>query len=301
VAVATTDLPAGAKVSVYRDGRLILQSEGDQFVDHLGETSTIPIYTVTVEAPLEQAKVSDLLASDPKAQVDQYEEFAAISASMPVNEVANSAVAATALPTRTRFRYQTFIPGQFVDAPNFDCRLVDYLFMPTQFAGDARSWDPDSESYRTRQDVVVNWSDSGSLTSEATVGQSVRITDLGLATMVERSTASNSSMTVTQAVASSAYVAFHISEDVANPFCITARGIYYSLGFYVNRSGLYAISGTIRRVPNHEIYSRNNVVSSWMTIKQIEKYGFYCLEPTWYAIHPECDQDIDPYRGNLLQ
>lgn len=301
VEVVTSGLPKAARVSVNRDGLVILQSGEDHFLDQLAGTSAVPVYTVTVETPLQKNEIQDLLAKEPKANVDQYEQFASISTAMPDNNVANSAIASTALPTRTRFRYQTFIPSKLVDAPYFDCRLVDYLAMPTQFAGDSRSWDPDSESFRTRQDIVVNWSDSGSLASEAVVGQSARITNLGLVSMTELATASNSSMIVTQAVASSSYVAFHISEDVANPFCLAARGIYYNLGFYVNRSGVYAVSGTIRRVPNHEIYSRNNVNSSWVTIKLLENYGFYCLEPTWIASHPECDQDIDPYRGNLLQ
>jgi hypothetical protein len=181
---------------------------------------------------------------------------------------------------------------------------TEQTIVVAKFLGDDRSWNPDSESYKTRTDVVVDWGAGGTISPEFYVGETTRIMDLYWVpwpipvNVVTKKTASSESMKLVRGSMSSSFVSFRISSEVTNPLCadFMTKGISYNFAFYVHREGTFVVKGTMLRVPNHELYTRNNLVPYWRTIFQVPNQGFQCLvEFSW---------DCDLYKyvtGDLVQ
>jgi hypothetical protein len=287
VSIEVSGVPKGAELSITR-GALAIEEVGDGvYEDNLSGSRADSLYIFSLETP-EKVSQSSLSNSRLDPNNDEFMHLDLVAASAPgIAADPMSAYASTALPSRTRFRYQTFIPEAEVDSPPIVCGPIsDEFGNPlSSFLGDNRSWNPDSESYKTRSDVVVDWDGGGSITPYFSVGESTQILRFIYplsflnSTIVLKDTASSSSMKLVKGAASSDYVSFHIYSDVVNPFCnkFVTRGIFYDFAFYVHRTGEFVVKGTFRQVPNHELYTRNNVATSWRTIFQRSNQGFNCL------------------------
>ena len=223
----------------------------------------------------QQLQVEVVLSSDSARSGDKTDLMRHItSRTFPVTNIglANIAVAQSTSATRTRIRYQTFIGSPFVYA--IPACLGTYINLPgvTTFAGNDRSWDADSDSYKTRFDSIISWGSNPSVNAEVSVGETrayIGIPSFGVPS--GRATASSSSMKLDATLLSPTYVSFGIKQNVANPFCLGADGIHFDLHFYVRRDGVYTLNGDYLPVPYHEVYARDNVDTSW---RQIMRSGF---------------------------
>jgi len=202
------------------------------------------------------------------------------SRTFPVQNIglANIAVAQSTSATRTRIRYQTFIGSPFVKA-DLVC-LGWYINVPhaTYFNGNGRTWDANSDSYKTRFDSIITWGSNPSVSKEVSVG----LTEvyLGLPPFVVPETsqrASAESMQLNTTLLSPDYVSFGIKQNVANPFCFGADGINFDLHFYVRRDGVYTLKGNYLPVPFHEVYARDNLDPSWRQIMRSGSENFGCF------------------------
>lgn len=298
VSMHVEGIPDEGEITVSRGPIEIEQKSDGSFEDTLMVTSATPLYTFSLESPLQLD--SELVTSGKiKARdLGAYVNLNVVSSQAPLaSNESMSAFAATSLPSRTRFRYQTFISEYDTMAPPIACAPIstgDYV-LNANFLGNYRTWNPDSESFKTRSDVLVDWGAGGMLTTDFAVGETTLVLEylypfnLGNTTVILKKTANTDGMKLVKGVTSSDYVSFHIYTDVTNPFCWDAvtQGINYDFEFYVRRDGVFRVSGTLLRVPNHELYSRNNLVSSWRTIFQVSNQGFQCL----FAYSWGCTED----------
>lgn len=193
---------------------------------------------------------------------------------------ADAAIAQSLSATKTRIRYQTFIGSSYVSAP--DVCFGSYINIPgiTHFNGNNRTWDADSDSYKTRFDSIITWGANPSVKPELSIGETVAY--IGIPPLVAptfRTTASSESMKLNATVVSPDYVSFGIKQNVANPFCLGADGINFDLHFYVRRDGVYTVTGNYLPVPYHEVYARDNVDTSWRQIYREGGPFFGCFTP----------------------
>ena len=237
----------------------------------------------------QRLEVEVVLSSDSASSLDKSDPMRHIaSRTFPVKNlaIADTAIAQSTNATRTRIRYQTFIGKDFVEA-NLIC-LGFYINVPnvTYFNGNNRSWNADSNSYKTRFDSVITWGAQPSVGKEVSVGLT---TVLGLPPFVVPETsrrASDESMELNTSVLSPDYVSFGIKQNVPNPFCFGADGINFDLHFYVRRDGVYTLTGNYLPVPFHEVYARDNSDPSW---RQIMRSGFEFFECFTPIIGHLCD------------
>ena len=284
VEIRVSNLSPDQEIQISRGGLEIDESntESNLYRDDLSLNSSLDQYTITVESPLSGS--SDLIAANKVDSRDlpNYAEIEVINLRVPqFDNNSDRALAASELPNRTRFRYQTFISEAYVSAPAIACAPEpnEYGYPVGMFKGDSRSWNPDSNSYRTRSDVVVDWSAGGTVTPYFSVGESTQVLAYPFNSFTFNKTASSEGLKLVRGVISPDYVSFHIYSDVVNPFCISqlTRGIFYDFAFYVHQTGEFVAKGTIRQVPNHELYTRNDVNSNWRTLFQAPNQGFGCL------------------------
>lgn len=236
--------------------------------------------------------VEVVLSSDSARSRDKIDLMRHIaSRTFPVHNIglANLAIAQSTSATRTRIRYQTFIGSDFVKA-QIIC-LGWYLNVPnaTYFKGNGRTWDANSELYKTRFDTIIAWGPSPSVSKEVSVGLTEVYMGLPPFVVAETSQrASASSMQLNATVLTPDYVSFGIKQNVSNPFCLGVDGINFDLHFYVRRDGVYTLSGNYLPVPFHEVYARDNVDTSWRQIMRSGSENFNCFAP---YIGNICDVD----------
>jgi len=231
---------------------------------------------------------SDSALSDNKA--DPMRHIA--SRTFPVRNIglANSAFAQSSNATRTRIRYQTFIGAPYVFAVPFCSGNYINIPLATYFKGNNRSWDADSDSYKTRFDTIITWGENPSVKKEVSVGPTTALAGLPPFLLpIATETASSENMQLTSSVVSPTYVSYRINQRVVNPYCEEADGIRFGLNFYVRRDGVYTMAGNYLPVPHHEVYARDNVDTSWRQILREGGDNFGCLLP---KISSLCDVDV---------
>jgi len=206
----------------------------------------------------------------------------------------DSAIAATLSPTSTRLRYQTFIREKYLEQ-NMVSQCIPWP-IKAAFGGDNRGFDPDSESYRTRFDVRIDWVNAA-IQDYRYVGSSSyftwddRITGVDKWKWEKTMFQNTDGIELTPILSSTTLAHFRMQHNVADPFCVIVAPIVYDLDVYIARSGKYTISGFRNTVPVHEVYIRTNVNPDWTVIYQRYKYSYGCLGLE--AWRPECYANPD--------
>lgn len=190
----------------------------------------------------------------------------------------------------TTLKYMTFIPERYVPVPSIGCTYTDrekYFF-----GGDNRTFSSTATSFKTKFEVRVSWLDS-TVTSSRIVGPTTIFEKLssGLYQTISTTTASNTTMKLTEVVASSTKAEFRMQQDVKNPECdhIFTNGIYFNFKVVIQRSGSYSLTGQRIQVPNHEIYIKDSDTAGWKTVFR-DPYLYFenCLKAI--TTPPECTE-----------
>ena len=211
----------------------------------------------------------------------QFRHFESKTISLTNLNLPDAAVAQSMLATKTRIRYQTFIGAPIVYAPPLGCTTLTGA-LTTFFYGNDRSWNPDSEYFKTRFDSIISWGANPDVTDDIAVATTQRVTVPILSSdkiIYDFAIASGESMQLRKYILTSDYVTFQISQNVANPFCPAAEGIQFRFSFFVKRNGNYTMSGEFMQIPNHEVYVRDNINYNWRAIAQNPGDFFWCFLP----------------------
>lgn len=303
-AVVSWNIPiTEGDVSLFRDGVLVsTDDEIGQFeVSDVTPQDTLD-FSIQVTAPLDENQALKLSVEESislEAAHSGFEQVAVSGMTLTVPSIGTStmstASAATAWPTITNLRYQTFIPNINVPAPIAGvCSPIDGL--DYRFAGDNRSFNANASTFRSRFDVNINWS-TGTTSAIRLVGQTRReVYDDKSATWFfdATKTASNAGMSYRALSGqSSTFTSFNMHHELRNPFCIESltNSVYYDLDFDVYRSGTFVISGVTVLVPNHELYIRDSDTTAWTTVLQRSTKTLDCLNP-FYALIGTCSKTV---------
>jgi hypothetical protein len=264
-----------------------LVATGDSKGGHLDRVSAgeRPSYTIETHSPLSNDEISQL-SKHPKSERElalfEHVEISHIELSDPAGtSFDKSASAVSSVPDFSILRYTTFIASPDVEARKPICTNGDALGN-YRFRGDNRNFGPANTSFRTRFDVRVDWLRDGSMSKFVEVGETVLEKDVnGVWRVDSRRTASSSSMDLMiRGLPNSSKASFSIQQNVTNPFCPdVGAGIKFDYDIDIWRSGTYHFAGTAVRVPNHEVYIKDEDNPSWAIVMRRAVYSFDCLNP----------------------
>ena len=162
-------------------------------------------------------------------------------------------------------RYTTFLEEAWVENPNV---LSKMRF----FSGDGRTFDPDSDKYRTRAEVTIK---HGNVTLARDVGASEGYTvDKEL---VERDRSSDEGIVVKSVQTDEEKLSFLLDHSVGNPL-MPSPDIVYEVYAAFHKNGLVDISGEHDEAPHHEIYLKSGS-GSWKPLHRSESRGLERLAP----------------------
>ncbi|WP_046174253.1 DUF3238 domain-containing protein [Domibacillus indicus] len=162
-------------------------------------------------------------------------------------------------------RYTTFLESEWVENPNV-------LSEMRYFTGDGRSFDPESNRYRTRAEVKIN-SNEVSLTRDVGASEGYSIDK----ELVKREAASDKDILVKNVQTDKEKVSFLLDHSVGNPLVSSPDIVYEVYGaFYPN--GLIDISGEHDEAPHHEIYLKH-AEGPWKPLHRSKTRGLERLAP----------------------
>ncbi|MBO1901165.1 hypothetical protein J4H92_04280 [Leucobacter weissii] len=283
------------EVTIYRDGvsiHEIAHPSADAAISYLDEEvreGSEYFYEVHTTSRVPEDQWGEFLTDEEIAAVQEGEvpeptsgNIYALNVLTPMSDTVGAAdavvlAAAKALPSKTTFRYRTFIQEAWVDAPPVVCTPPSTNSF--RFKGDNRGYAADSGTYRTHAAAFMNWKDK-KLTFNKKVGTTTRQEKVnGTWKNTEKKTASADGIVLTSRGISSSIATFKMRKTVRIPFCNAAltAPIGVELVIKVSRSGSYVISNGLRRpVPRHEAYLRNDG-KSWTPILRLRNEGFSCI------------------------
>lgn len=282
-----------SRIELFREGHLVAvgPKEGIYVVPEVqpGDSLDFQIHVRSALSPDEVSNLQVTLnksASEVKKSIGHF-EGAGLNLRVPFSGFSqrDSAEAAVSMPDYTILRYTTFIRNSTVEAANGFCAPAGNANY--RFRGDNRGFSPTSNSFRSRFDVRVNWSNGTAISPTRTIGRTVREVYDTTASQWKfdaSAVASNESMDLTLiGTQTSNHATFNIKQDPKDPFCqlfgLTANGIYFDFDFSIWRASSYSYSGTARVTPDHELYLKDSDQTSWNVLFQKESQTFDCLNP----------------------
>ncbi len=171
------------------------------------------------------------------------------------------------------FKVVTFIPAAKPQA--FPCTGNTWDDM--YFAGNNRSYDSTSISYKTYLRANVDWN-----TRKVTQVKKTPDTKLYYANGTLKATrnAGTADYNVYSTTVGSTSASLKMKHEATNPFCPTKGGaIAYNFSVTLKKDGRYSILGTHRQVPSYEIYHKKPGTTKWSTVYQKKILSFGCLHP----------------------
>lgn len=164
-----------------------------------------------------------------------------------------------------KIRYTTFLADEWVANPNV-------LSPMRYFTGDARSFDPEGESYRTRATVEV-------------FGSEVKLTrDVGITEgysfkkeLIERKKASEQGIIVKNVKKDEEKVSLLLDHSVGNPL-VKSPNIVYKVYMTFYKNGVFDLSGEHDESPHHEVYLKQGEIE-WKPLHRSKNRGLDRLAP----------------------
>lgn len=263
---------------IYRDGELITTVAKNQFTDREAESDQAYTYWVRGKRPLERSEESFKTEKSVVARVfgllnvNSSQEKAAEEEFWITKKVGSrTEMLAEAEQPKTElqypiwhFRYTTFLPQEYLPSPN-------PLSPNRYFAGDGRSFDPESKHYRTQVNFSLEMTEGGAvLEYEKDVGTSIAY---DWRKKFRKADVASSEGIVLEKVKEDPHkVSISLKHSVGNPLT-TSPNIDYGISATFYRTGYYDIIGIHDQAPNHEVYIRKSKDDEWEQIHEAESKG----------------------------
>lgn len=284
VSLKWADVDGARQYTVKRDGVVVAQTSNPEFLDDHLHPGTDFLYEITAEVPVGRGEPA-------------YTSSRTVPLStLPLNADESGDLTLEPLtyqPYTTAFIYKTFIVNQYVPVGVMEtagCTFPGGVAYGDYFGGDNRGFaNPglaapwDGPSFRTQAFMNVNWDNPSpyDLVSAKQVGAS-KLYDSSYV-LKSTQTASTSGIVFQNPSHSGNYVAFGLSHEVGNPFCLPGGAIRYSLPWVeIYRGGTVSIEGSRQPVPAHEAYARfsNSFgTETWWSLYTGAQGDFACLMP----------------------
>ncbi|RJS61935.1 hypothetical protein CJ483_19365 [Bacillus sp. PK3_68] len=268
--------------SVYRNGERIAKVKDCRFIDNHVQANKDYTYSIQAARPLvlsekkmseEKFAIAGIIGFFKKGASEKEAVLERFNLTKRIGTIENVLKPVEQLSEETEWmvRYTTFLENKWLKNPNF--------FSPLRyFKGDNRGFDPDSQDYRTRADIRVNYN-----------GQSPQVhlsRDVGktkaygwMRRLKKEETASEDGIKIETVNTTSEKVIVHLTHSVGNPL-VTSPAIDYKVRALLFSNGFFDISGIHDQSPHHEIYIKNSSHPYWQPLHQAESKGLEWMSTT---------------------
>lgn len=263
---------------IYRDGEPVETTRKTQFTDSDVELDREYSYWIRAERPLERsetgfseeksvaARIFGLLNIKSSQQEAAMEKFWIAKKIAPLERLLADApqVNVSEFKRTWDLRYTTFLPDEYLANPN--------LLSPNRyFAGDNRTFTPESSHYRTQVNFSLQLgSKETTLEFQKDVGPSIAYD--WRKKFRKADVASSEGIQLEKAKEDDRNVMINLTHSVGNPLT-TSPNIDYDVSATFYRDGHYDITGLHDQAPNHEVYLKNDKMDDWFQIHEAESKG----------------------------
>lgn len=263
---------------IYRDGEPVETTQKTQFTDSDVEMDREYSYWIRAERPLERsetgfseeksvaARIFGLLNIKSSQQEAAMEKFWIAKKIAPLEQLLADApqVNVSEFKRTWDLRYTTFLPDEYLANPN--------LLSPNRyFAGDNRTFTPESSHYRTQVNFSLQLGNKETtLEFQKDVGPSIAYD--WRKKFRKADVASSEGIQLEKAKEDDRNVMVNLTHSVGNPLT-TSPNIDYDVSATFYRDGHYDITGLHDQAPNHEVYLKNDKMDDWFQIHEAESKG----------------------------
>ncbi|SDG92945.1 Protein of unknown function [Planococcus glaciei] len=263
---------------IYRDGEPVETTRKTQFTDSDVELDREYSYWIRAERPLERsetgfseeksvaARIFGLLNIKSSQQEAAMEKFWIAKKIAPLERLLADApqVNVSEFKRTWDLRYTTFLPDEYLANPN--------LLSPNRyFAGDNRTFTPESSHYRTQVNFSLQLgNEETTLEFQKDVGPSIAYD--WRKKFRKADVASSEGIQLEKAKEDDRNVMVNLTHSVGNPLT-TSPNIDYDVSATFYRDGHYDITGLHDQAPNHEVYLKNDKMDDWFQIHEAESKG----------------------------
>ncbi|MDN7228828.1 DUF3238 domain-containing protein [Planococcus liqunii] len=263
---------------IYRDGEPMETTQKTQFTDFDVEMDREYSYWIRAERPLERsetgfseeksvaARIFGLLNIKSSQQEAAMEKFWIAKKIAPLEQLLADApqVNVSEFKRTWDLRYTTFLPDEYLANPN--------LLSPNRyFAGDNRTFTPESSHYRTQVNFSLQLgNEETTLEFQKDVGPSIAYD--WRKKFRKADVASSEGIQLEKAKEDDRNVMVNLTHSVGNPLT-TSPNIDYDVSATFYRDGHYDITGLHDQAPNHEVYLKNDKMDDWFQIHEAESKG----------------------------
>jgi len=263
---------------IYRDGEPVETTRKTQFTDSDIELDREYSYWIRAERPLERsetgfseeksvaARIFGLLNIKSSQQEAAMEKFWIAKKIAPLERLLADApqVNVSEFKRTWDLRYTTFLPDEYLANPN--------LLSPNRyFAGDNRTFTPESSHYRTQVNFSLQLgNEETTLEFQKDVGPSIAYD--WRKKFRKADVASSEGIQLEKAKEDDRNVMVNLTHSVGNPLT-TSPNIDYDVSATFYRDGHYDITGLHDQAPNHEVYLKNDKMDDWFQIHEAESKG----------------------------
>ncbi len=248
---------------IYRNQKLIGKTRETQYVDKKLKPGTIYTYEIIAKTEvndLQKQQINDQikkqgLALSKKEKENLYlAENSLVRIVETIPAISEKSLKVTSVPEQMSslasiiqygFRWTTFIEAKSV---------ADPFSLGNWLKGDNRTFGFNESSYRTRTDVIADFT-GGMITDSRKVGRTERYETKDLTgSPIKTGTASNTGIKVTKDINTSTRKYWRINHDVGVPFAAIYPNITYYVETDIKRDGSFTVKGSHDRMPSHEFY-----------------------------------------------
>ncbi|MDS9471955.1 DUF3238 domain-containing protein [Sporosarcina pasteurii] len=163
-----------------------------------------------------------------------------------------------------QFRYTTFLKEEMIKNPNFFSK--NHLFK-----GDARDFNPDGTSFRTRVDVSLDYGQVKSpMVCTRNIGMTVAYDHVGR--IRKEAQATSDGVVLERSDHKPGEAGFLLMHEVQNPL-VQAPKINYEVRAVLRRDGTFDMTGYHNQAPHHEVYLVRGAQNGWIPIHLAESNG----------------------------
>lgn len=273
---------ASVVYNVFREGQLLAQVSGGQYVDETVSPGTE--YRYTIEAVTASTEAPDAPALSSEIHVRTLDEEGEAGDATAGSSLATKAVRAGG-PTATLYKRRTFIQQDWVNVNAFEglgCGV--WPGARARFKGDDRDWsnnfDLDRNRSRTEVFLSVGWN-----RNPVRISRRIHVSSTTRSVNGEESVKTarpNRGWYVDGAVdKDGAYALVTLNHRIGNPFC-GVGAIRYKENVHMWNDGSLVVEGYRRKVPRHEALMMLEYAGGrgtrgpWNLIRE-ENAGFHCL------------------------
>jgi len=263
---------------IYRDGEPLETIQKTQFTDRNVEMDREYSYWIRAKRPLERSETGfseeksvaahlfGLFNIKSSQQEAAMEEFWLTKKIAPLEQLLADSpqVNVSEFNRIWDFRYSTFLPDKYLANPN--------LLSPNRyFAGDNRTFDPNSSQYRTQVNFSLQLGkEDSTLELQKDVGMSIAYD--WRKKFRKADVASSEDIRLEKVKEDERNVMVTLKHSVGNPLT-TSPNIDYDVSATFYRDGHYDIVGLHDQSPNHEVYLKHDKMDDWLQIHEAESKG----------------------------